>query len=129
MEKYFKLTIIPLVGLAFFSGCNDSGNVVNKAADNSNAAIVTNRANTASSAPVGPKTDSKVNVANFAKLDKKMNYTDVVKLLGAEGKVVSENEFPGVKTVIYQWNNDTGGFLKAVFQNGKLVDKVQTGLY
>ena len=141
MRKNFNLIAILLVSLTFFAGCkNPSGNnssennskavnvanAANVAVNASNVAVVTNRADNAP--PIGPKADSNVNAANFAKLQQGMLYKDVVKLLGAEGKSIGETEFSGVKTVMYQWNDTSGGFLKAVFQNDKLVDKVQTGL-
>ncbi len=135
MKNKLNLITIALVGLAFFTGCNNKSDS-NKSVNNSNAAIVTNsnlavatnRQNTPA-APAGQQVNPKLNVANFDKMETGMKYTDVVKLLGSEGEVISENEMSGVKTVMYKWSGANGAFLKAIFQNGKLLDKVHTGLY
>lgn len=126
MKSKFSLIIMMFIGLTFFTGCNNPGNS-NRAVNNLNAVIVTNRANTPA-APAEPQVDSKLNVANFNKMETGMKYTDVVKILGSEGEVISESEMSGVKTVMYIWSGASGSFVKVIFQNGKLIDKVQTGL-
>jgi hypothetical protein len=131
MKNKLNLIAISLLSLAFFSGCNDSNSAnkaVNNSANNTNTAIATSRANAPIPPAFGPHDDSKVNAANFAKMEKGMKYSDAVKLLGSEGEVIGVNDIPGAKTVMYQWTNKSGAFLKAVFQNEKLIDKVQTGL-
>lgn len=146
MKNKFNLVAMTLIGFIFFTGCNNSAtnttankvtgnNSVNsnKAVNASNVAVVTNTANIKSSAntpaaPAGPEVETGLNVANFNKLEKGMKYADAVKILGSEGKIISDGEFAGVRTVMYQWNGAGGSFVKVVFQDDKLYDKVHTGL-
>ncbi len=135
MKNELNLIIIALVVSAFSAGCNNSGNnnkTLNKSnvavVKNANSAAATNRVSTPA-ATAAPQADSKLNVANFEKMEKGMKYADVVKLLGSEGEVISDGEMSGIRTVMYKWSGANGAFLKAIFQNGKLIDKVHTGLY
>jgi hypothetical protein len=57
-----------------------------------------------------------------------MKYADVVKILGSEGEIVTDSGLSGGKTVMYKWTDASGSFVKVIFQDGKLLDKVQTGL-
>ena len=155
MKNKFNLVALTLIGLIFFIGCNNSANnsatnnvtgnsattnvtnnnLVNSntAANASNIAVVTNSANiknssnTPAALPVGP-VDSGLNVANFNKLETGMKYADVVRIFGSEGKIISDGDFGGVRTVMYQWSGAGGSFAKIVFQNDKLYDKAHTGL-
>ncbi len=155
MKNKFNLITLTLIGLIFFTGCNNStnnsaNNLVannltnnnvtnnnlansNKAVNASNVAIVTNSANIKNSsnkpaAPAGPEVASGLNVANFNKLETGMKYADVVRIFGSEGKIISDGDFGGVRTVMYQWSGAGGSFAKVVFQNDKLYDKAHTGL-
>jgi hypothetical protein len=132
MKKNLNLIALVFVGLNFIAACNNSGNSnisgnSNKTVTNSNAAVGANRANT-STETVGPPTESKLNVANFARLETGMKYADVVKIVGSEGEAIDKYEFGGNKSVMYKWSNPDGSFLKVFFQNDKLVDKAHTGL-
>ena len=105
----------------------------NNAANASNVAIVGNSANIKNSssttaAPAGPEVNTGLNVANFEKLEKGMKYADVAKIFGSQGKIISDGQFGGVRTVMYEWRGAGGSFAKVVFQDDKLYDKVHTGL-
>ncbi len=133
MKNKINLITIAFTCLIFFTGCdkpanvNSSGNV-NKISSNANTAVVTNTANNMPSATVAPQSDSKLNAANFNKLETGMKYADVVKILGSEGEIVGDSGLSGGKTVMYKWTGSGGSFVKVIFQDGKLLDKVQTGL-
>ena len=146
MKNKFNLAALSLLVLIFFTGCNNSvtnttannvtgNNLVNsnRAVNASNVAVVTNTANFKNSASTpaaaaGPEVETGLNVANFNKLEKGMKYADAVKIFGSEGKIISDGEFGGVRTVMYQWSGAGGSFAKVVFQDDKLYDKVHTGL-
>jgi Domain of Unknown Function with PDB structure (DUF3862) len=72
-----------------------------------------------------------VTMANFDQLKTGMNYEQVVTILGKSGKEMSSSEIGGIKTVMYTWEGDNGGFganMNAMFQNNKLISKAQFGL-
>jgi hypothetical protein len=158
MKNKFNLVALTLIGLIFFTGCSNSAsnsvtnnnsiannnsvsnNVTstnlansNKVADASNVAIVANTGNIKNSSnttavPVGPEVETGLNVANFNKLEKGMKHADVAKIFGSQGKIISDGQFGGVRTVMYEWRGAGGSFAKVVFQDDKLYDKVHTGL-
>jgi hypothetical protein len=157
MKNEFNLIALTLTGFIFFTGCSNTvtnsvtnnnstrnnsatNNVTganlansNNAANASNVAIVGNSANIKNSlnttaAPAGPEVNSGLNVANFDKLEKGMKYADVAKILGSQGKIISDGQFGGVRTVMYEWRGAGGSFAKVVFQDDKLYDKAHTGL-
>ncbi len=133
MKNKINIIMTAFACLIFFEGCsksadvNSSGNV-NKVISNGNVAIVKNTANNTPTAPATMQPDSKFNGANFNKLDVGMKYADVVKILGSEGEIVTDSGLSGGKTVMYKWTDASGSFVKVIFQDGKLLDKVQTGL-
>ena len=54
-----------------------------------------------------------------------MNYAEVLNILGCEGQVLSNNN----TTVTFQWKgNSPKSNLKITFQDGRLTNKMQTGL-
>ena len=155
MKNKFNLVALTITGFIFFTGCSNSvnnsvtnnvtansvaANVTtnnlansNKAVNASNVAIVANSSNIKNSsnttvAPAGPEVDSGLNVANFNKLETGMKYADVVKILGSEGKIISDGGSGSSRTVMYQWSGASGSFAKVVFVNDKLYDKAHTGL-
>ena len=128
--KHFNLVALTLLGVTFFSACPKSTNN-NKTNSNTatNVAIVKNTADIPTAGtPLALESDANLNLTNFAKLVPGIKYSDAVKILGSKGESIGENDIPGTKTVIYQWKNPSGAFIKVVFQNDKLIDKVQTGL-
>lgn len=136
MRKNFSLITLMFLALCFFTGCpgSGSGNNSKASSNNSNISVNTSRSQTPaatasnSDADSELKPDSHLNLANYAKLVTGIKYNDAVKILGASGTLIGENDIPGTKTAMYQWNNASGAFIKIVFQNDKLIDKVQTGL-
>lgn len=71
----------------------------------------------------------------YNKIENGMSYSHVVKILGYEGEELSRSKFDGVPgvtesitTIMYQWVNDNGSNMNAMFQNDKLVNKAQFGL-
>ena len=67
--------------------------------------------------------------AKFDRLEDGMSYAAAVKVLGAEGEVMSTSKMAGVKTTMYMWKGTSfGGNMNAMFQNDKLITKSQMGL-
>lgn len=133
MKNKFNFFIFALIALSIVTGCNKTGSA-NKIANNSNAAnAATENKSAATNANVSAPMNVNPNItaANFAKLQNGMTYKEVVKILGAEGELLSNYEIPELKTVMYQWKGEGYGAtpsLKLVFQNDKLVDKANTGV-
>ncbi len=83
----------------------------------------------------GPATKAK-----YDALQKGMTYEEAVKVVGAEGSLVSNKRLspgvprPGEKneqvsySKTYEWKNSKDKWISAVFENGKLVRKGEAGL-
>lgn len=143
MKSNFYI-IIAFTVLVFFTGCENTDSKAsninaNKVSNKSNVAIVTNAANASNSVPLANNSNlsnnsasanfnPKLNVTNFNKLSQGMTYAEVVKIFGSKGESLGEAGSGATKTVMYQWLNPDGSFVKVVFQNDKLYDKVHTGL-
>ncbi|MBI5805814.1 SUMF1/EgtB/PvdO family nonheme iron enzyme [candidate division TA06 bacterium] len=77
----------------------------------------------------------KVTKAKFTKIQEGMSYAQVVKIIGAEGEVMSSSKVEGIPgvmasitTKMYMWQNTDGSNMNAMFQNNKLMSKAQFGL-
>jgi hypothetical protein len=133
MKRNLNLITMAFISLTFIVACNNSGGNSNtsgnsnKTVTNSNVAVVANRANVTTET-IGPPTDTKLNVANFIKLETGMKYADVVKILGSEGELIDKSESEVNRTKMYKWSGENGAFLKVFFLNDKLYDKAHTGL-
>ncbi len=66
--------------------------------------------------------------AEFGRISEGMTYEQVVSILGTSGELLISNEIDGIKTLTYSWKNASGSNINAIFQNGKLVQRVQLGL-
>lgn len=73
----------------------------------------------------------KLTEEKFKQIKEGMTYEEVVKIVGAEGKVMSETGAAGepYHTVMYQFETD-GSFSASsmMFQGGKLINKTQVGM-
>jgi len=76
-----------------------------------------------------------VTFAEYNQIENGMSYRQVVGIIGAEGEEMSRNKIEGVpgvvettETVMYQWKNNNGSNMNAMFQNDKLMQKAQFGL-
>lgn len=76
-----------------------------------------------------------VTFAHYTKIQNGMSYEQVTNIIGSQGEEVSQNHMDGVPgvmksitTVMYQWMNENGSGMNAIFQNNKLVQKAQFGL-
>jgi hypothetical protein len=63
--------------------------------------------------------------AEFGRISEGMTYEQVVSIIGTSGELIISNEIGGIKTLTYSWKNANGSNINAVFQNGKLIQKVQ----
>ena len=120
------LILIGVLAIMFVGGCSES-------ADSNNEKVATN-ANTNNNEQKQEKetkkkeTKSKLTLDKFNKVQTNMSYKEVVKILGSKGKVLSESEVGGIKTVMYQWDGSFGANMNAMFQKDKLISKAQFGL-
>ncbi len=71
----------------------------------------------------------------YKRIKNGMSYSEVVQIIGDEGEEMSRNKMDGVpgvmesiETVMYQWVNNNGSNMNAIFQNNKLIQKAQFGL-
>lgn len=84
----------------------------------------------AAPAPVEAVNDPGISLAEFQRLQTGMSPQQVEDVVGSLGEVVSETELAGYKTVMVQWNGESGfgANANAMFQNGALIQKAQFGL-
>jgi hypothetical protein len=76
----------------------------------------------------GHSVSSGVTRAQYMQLREAMDYTEVVALIGL-GTEISRSDLAGIVTAMYQCDgNGAGANMNAMFQNGKLVSKAQSGL-
>jgi hypothetical protein len=66
--------------------------------------------------------------AEFDQLREGMSYEDAARVIGASGELHGSSDIAGYKTVMYSWMNGDGSNMNAMFQNGRLVNKAQSGL-
>jgi hypothetical protein len=73
-------------------------------------------------------TISTITLAAYDRVQVGMTYEEVVAAMGKEGKELSKQEFDGVVTAQYRWENGDGTNMIGQFRGGKLVSKSQSGL-
>ena len=83
------------------------------------------------SAPATKEENGKLTEEKFKQVKEGMTYEEVVKIVGAEGKILSETGSAGEPhhTVMYEFETD--GVLSSstmMFQGGKLINKAQIGV-
>ena len=71
----------------------------------------------------------------YKRIQTGMSYKQVVAIIGVEGEEISRSKMDGIpgvmesiETVMYQWLNNNGSNMNAMFQNDKLIQKAQFGL-
>jgi hypothetical protein len=70
-----------------------------------------------------------VRKSQYSQLKMGMQYYDVMRLLACGGVEMSSSEIGSIKTSMYVWyGSKDGANLTAMFQNDKLISKVQIGL-
>lgn len=69
-----------------------------------------------------------VTMVEYSTVQNGMDYPNVIRIIGAPGVELSSNDIAGYRTVMYDWRNDDGSGMNAMFQNGKLIQKAQFGL-
>lgn len=71
-----------------------------------------------------------VTLEGYNQLKTGMKYAEAVKMLGEDGVETSSGGSGRYKTEMYQWRSSTRrGVIIAMFQNGKLINKAQSGLW
>lgn len=78
-----------------------------------------------------PPDNPPVSLTTFDKLQTGMNYAEVAKILGSNGTTNGEVKIPNGAMKMYTWQGTGNGGewnVTTRFDNGKLVNKVQTGL-
>ncbi|MDP2129970.1 MAG: hypothetical protein U0975_16240 [Erythrobacter sp.] len=80
--------------------------------------------------PAPPVNDPGISASEFKALQTGMTQAEATAIVGSEGEVISENEIAGTRTVMVQWEGESGfgANANAMFQNGKLIQKSQFGL-
>lgn len=66
-----------------------------------------------------------VTMEEFSALAEGMTYDQAVRIIGEEGTILSTTTLGGYTTVMYQWMNQDGGNMNAMFQNNSMVSKAQ----
>lgn len=69
-----------------------------------------------------------VSLQEYKKMKTGMSYSDVYDILDGPGQERSSSNIGGIVTISYQWSNEDGSNVLAIFQNDRLVQKAQAGL-
>jgi hypothetical protein len=74
--------------------------------------------------------DPGITAAEFSAIQTGMSPDEVAAIVGSPGEVISESDVAGYRTVMVQWDGETGfgANANAMFQNGRLIQKSQFGL-
>jgi hypothetical protein len=78
-------------------------------------------------------TSCKASIGAFNSIQNGMSYTDVIRIIGCQGSVLSDSEIAGFKTTMYMWSGkgrflQPGANMNLMVQDGKVVMKAQFGL-
>jgi hypothetical protein len=72
--------------------------------------------------------DDIVTKAEYEQVQPGMTYEQVTAIVGDPGSQSQQQEYAGIKTEAWVWQNPGGPNMVAMFTNGKLVNKTQIGL-
>lgn len=72
--------------------------------------------------------DDGLTMAKFRRVQTGMTKVQVAEILGNDCELLSENEFGGIKTQLYQYSGFFLASAHITFQNGRVVQKAQFGL-
>ncbi|MBU8919439.1 DUF3862 domain-containing protein [Bacillus sp. FJAT-29953] len=140
MKKFFKfgclgviaLVILGIIGAIASSGGNDNASTnTNKETTASKPAETSKPAESTKKEEKPAAKEGVLTKEKFEQIKDGMTYEEVVKVVGAEGKLLSESGEKGTQfhTVMYEFETD--GFMSSasmMFQGGKLINKAQFGL-
>jgi hypothetical protein len=60
----------------------------------------------------------------FDRVAQGMTYEQFVSIKGTSSELIISNEIDGIRTMMYSWKNANGSNINAIFQNGKLIQKI-----
>lgn len=127
---FWVLAIIVVVGIA--GGVGESGEQAQKEEKKETTETATTTTATPKEEPKQEDKKGVVTKEKFEQIKDGMTYEEVVKIIGAEGELLSETGEKGTQfhTVIYQFEGDGtfGANANFTFQGGKLVNKAQFGI-
>lgn len=69
-----------------------------------------------------------MNATNFARIREGMTFDEVVAIVGEPSQLLSSSQIGESKAVVYQWKAGFFANAIAMFQDGKMISKAQTGL-
>lgn len=77
-----------------------------------------------------PANDPGISKAEFQAIQTGMSPDEIAAIVGSPGELISENEMAGTRTIMVQWEGESGfgANANAMFQNDKLIQKSQFGL-
>ena len=81
--------------------------------------------------PARAQQDCRVSSLVYERLTTGMTYEEVVRVVGCEGSQVSDTEIAGAHRFTYVWSAGEAtntNHINAIFENGKLIRKDQSGL-
>ncbi len=125
----FSAALVLSLGLA---GCGEdtTKDTSDKPVEESKKEDTTKQKTTAPATKEETKSD-KLTEEKFKQIKEGMTYEEVVKIVGSEGKVISETGVAGdpYHTVMYEFETDgTFSTSSMMFQGGKLINKTQIGV-
>jgi Beta-lactamase inhibitor (BLIP) len=135
-KPFYKRWWVWVLAIIIVAAVASGGGESSDQAEKSEKKETTEKATTTAATPKEePKKDEKKGVVTkekFEQIKDGMTYEEVVKIIGAEGELLSETGEKGTQfhTAIYQFEGDGsfGANANFTFQGGKLVNKAQFGI-
>lgn len=131
--KIFGAWIVGCVVIAVFPWNNDTQNTPNQKQEQLQTEkdkLETEKAKVEQAKAAVDKTNSKMTLEKYNRIQTGMTAEEVKEIVGNLGKVASESDVGGYKTIVLQFDGSgsLGANANVTFQNGRVVMKAQAGL-
>ncbi len=107
--------------LAIINSSSDAG-------DEAPSSVVVTPSYCVSKPPVSGDYSELLTFEQFNKIAIGMNSKQVVRILGCAGQVQSETLLPGYHQIMIEWKDNQGREISLMFQNNKVIMRMQRGL-
>lgn len=118
--KWIVLAIIIIVVAGAVFGGGDS--------DDSDEKTTSQEESTSNTTSDSTKSKAGIDENKFNQIQSGMTYDEVKNIIGEDGQNISESEIAGIKTIMYQWEDDSWGIAIVTFQNDQVTNKSQSGI-
>lgn len=123
MKKKIKWIVLAVIFIAIVGAALGGGN-----SDETDEKTTTQEESTSNISSDSSESKAGINEEKFNQIQSGMTYDEVKNIIGEDGQNISESEVAGIKTVMYQWEDDSWGVAIVTFQNDQVTNKSQAGI-